>query len=155
MSIITAAEYQDIMAREAEHNRLRNGRGSISATEYANWPASAQLTNEERSKAEVYQFVTDPPTKYVLYVKQNEAADSPGVGSWRYAPLCTVTTWTGETLGSGQLGRRYDNNIGGYRRSICFAGINGCQYYGTYYESSGDYAIVTMCKADRVRLGKA
>ena len=90
------------------------------------------------SAHEIYAWLYQPPVKVVAYVKVT--ADRQGYGA------CELTTWTGETLGRGQLGRRY--HTGGCarstRRSIRIVGTNGKHYHGTYYESSGDYARLTQ-----------
>jgi hypothetical protein len=62
-----------------------------------------------------------------------------------------VTTWTGELLGTGILGPKYKCPTFGCfpstRRSIRVKGTNGAEYFGTYYESSGDYARMRKYKA--------
>jgi hypothetical protein len=88
-------------------------------------------TNEEISQIEVYEFVTKFPEEYLLYVNEEK---------------CIVTTWTGEKLGRCILGREYNSNMGDNRRSIKIWGINHKEYYGTYYQSTGDYARVKMYK---------
>jgi hypothetical protein len=92
------------------------------------------VTNEERSALEVFEFITNPPDKYFLYI--NEAKR-------------TATTWTGETLGQVSLGREYRDNFGGKRVPITVHAINGKTYHGTYFKSSGNYARI------RARKGRA
>lgn len=88
-------------------------------------------TNEERSAVEVYEFCTNPPQTYFLYIN------------------CTkkeATTWTGDKLGSVSFGSEWRDNFGGKRVPITVYAINGKRYHGTYYKSSGDYARIKLCK---------
>jgi hypothetical protein len=89
-------------------------------------------TNEERSAVEVYEFCTDPPKQYFLYIN------------------CTkkeATTWMSDKLGNVRFGTSYKDNFGGQRVPITIAAINGKKYHGTYYKSAGDYARVKMYKS--------
>lgn len=88
--------------------------------------------NAATSAAEVASFKADPPEKYFLYV--NEAKK-------------TVTTWTGEHLGSCLFGRDWRSNFGDIRVSIEIRAVNGSRYHGTYYKSAGDYARITRFKS--------
>jgi hypothetical protein len=96
------------------------------------------------SAMEVYEWNTNPPTKYFAYVSIKHPEDAK-------LPLyisATLTTWTGEHLGSAILGKPY-TSYGvaiSQRRSIHVKGTNGKTYHGTYYQSSGDYARITMHK---------
>jgi hypothetical protein len=88
-------------------------------------------TNEEISAMEVYEFCTNPPERYFLYVDvKNQLA----------------ITWTGDKLGNCVLGYKYRNNMGDTRQSISIKAINGRSYAGTYFTSAGDYARVKVCK---------
>jgi hypothetical protein len=96
-------------------------------------------SNEERSQVEVYEFCRNRPDKYFIYVQRNKCA--PGV----YDNKFTATTWTGQALGYGFLGRRYTTGAGlrvSVRYPVRFTAITGDQYHGTYYASAGDYARV-------------
>jgi hypothetical protein len=92
------------------------------------------VTNDERSALEVFEFVTNPPDKYFLYI--NEKAQ-------------TATTWTGYALGRVFLGREYRDNFGGKRVPITVRAINDRTYHGTYFKSSGDYARIRVKKGER------
>lgn len=85
------------------------------------------MTNEERSALEVSEFKANLPDKYFLYIDENEK---------------TATTWTGEKLGNVVFGREWCDNFGGKRQSIRIHAINGHEYAGTYFKSSGNYARV-------------
>jgi hypothetical protein len=89
------------------------------------------VSNEERSALEVFEFVTNPPDKYFLYI--NEANR-------------TATTWAGDVLGQVFLGCEYRDNFGGRRVPITVRAINGRTYHGNYYKSSGDYARIRARK---------
>jgi hypothetical protein len=89
------------------------------------------VTNEERSALEVFEFCTHPPDKYSLYISRERQE---------------ATTWTGELLGHVTFGREYGDNFGGRRVPVWIRGINGKQYHGTYYKSSGDFARIRQTK---------
>jgi len=135
---ISAEQYQVLRAKLEAFEGWRAGRTSYHPSEI---PAHIpEVTNEQRSQMEVYEFVNNPPQRYFLYVRRpNPLSD-----------VIQVTTWMGDVLGTGILGRRYKTPaFGGYpstRYPIRFAAINGKKYFGTYYDSSGSYARVKMCK---------
>jgi hypothetical protein len=83
------------------------------------------VTNDERSALEVFEFATNPPDKYFLYI--NETTH-------------TATTWTGDRLGHVLFGREWRDSFGGRRVPVTIRAINGLTYHGTYYKSSGDFA---------------
>jgi len=89
------------------------------------------VTNDERSALEVFEFVTNPPDRYFLYINPQKQ---------------TATTWTGETLGQVSFGREYRDNFGGKRVPIMVRAVNGRVYHGTYFKSSGDYARIRVQK---------
>jgi hypothetical protein len=90
-----------------------------------------QLTNEERSKLEVYEFCHKPPENYILYINEKESI---------------ATTWMGEKLGKVIFGKEWKSNMGDVRISIVIKAINGKTYCGTYYKSSGDFAKIRLKK---------
>jgi hypothetical protein len=89
-------------------------------------------TNEEISAIEVYEFVNDPPEKYLAYVNEK---------------TMEMTTWTGEKLGRVGWGRTWKSNFGDVRVSIDVDGINDARYHGTFFKSAGDYCIIRAYKA--------
>jgi len=95
-----------------------------------------ELTNDKVSAVEVYEFVHDPPDRYFVYIDEEKAL---------------ATTWTGDKLGTVHFGRPYVSNFGDERTPVDMAGINGIQYHGTYYRSSGDYARIKKCKNQETR----
>ena len=92
------------------------------------------VTNDERSSLEVFDFVTSPPDRYFLYIDDQKR---------------TATTWTGETLGQVLLGCEYRDNFGGKRVPVTVYAVNGYVYHGTYYRSAGNYARVKASKTQR------
>lgn len=137
--MITETEYNihrnRINAYEIHRNSLYPERCSFDQDMIANIIKFAGIdrspTNEERSAVEVYEFVTNPPDKYFLYIN------------------CTkriATTWTGDKLGDVSFGSEYRDNFGGKRVPITVYAINGKRYHGTYYKSSGDYARIKLAK---------
>lgn len=93
--------------------------------------APVQLTNDERSFLEVFEFCREVPAAYFLYIDEETAS---------------ATTWTGDTLGAVAFGRTWRDNFGGTRQSIKVHAINGRRYAGTYYKSSGNFARIRLCK---------
>ena len=89
------------------------------------------VTNEERSALEVFEFCTNPPDKYFLYINRDKQS---------------ATTWTGDLLGHVSFGREYRDNFGGIRVPVTVRAINGLTYHGTYYKSSGDFARIRQSK---------
>jgi hypothetical protein len=92
------------------------------------------VTNEEQSSLELFEFVTNPPEKYFLYVNEQQRM---------------ATTWTGEKLGEVRFGREYKDNWGRKRVPVTVYSVNGYVYSGTYYRSAGDYARVKASKTQR------
>jgi hypothetical protein len=108
----------------------------ISQTKYKQLRAKGdRVTKREMSQMEVYDFVQDAPKKYLVFVKRNLV--SAGVVD----NGVIVTTYTGQILGYGRLGKHYFNR-NSRRYTITFTAINGVKYKGTYYASSGNYAKV-------------
>jgi len=105
----------------------------ITKEQYDDIMARREVTNEEISAAEVYQFINDPPDKYFVYINEERHE---------------ATTWIGEKLGHvtglSQIPKR--SNFGDFRVYIDVYGINGKKYHGVYYKSAGDYARIKMYK---------
>lgn len=146
--MITAQEYavhrNRIDKYHATMDMVYPGRCSFEPAMIANICTLAGIdrapTNEERSAVEVYEFVTNPPDKYFLYIN------------------CTkreATTWTGDKLGTVGFGNDYRDNFGGKRVPITVYAINGKKYHGTYFKSAGDYARIKMCKRSSANMVKA
>jgi len=89
------------------------------------------VTNEMRSKVEVYEFKKSKPKEYILYV---DAAKK------------IATTWTGEFLGRVIFGTYYRSNFGDERICIDVIGVNNINYHGVFFKSAGDYAIIKSYK---------
>jgi hypothetical protein len=89
-------------------------------------------TNVEIGQLEIYDFMNNPPDKYFTYVLDKGAC----VGTYTHLPLSTRVS----------LGAKYRDNFGGTRQAIRFLGINGIEYVGTYYYSSGDFCRVRKAK---------
>lgn len=87
---------------------------------------TADVTNADRSRMEVYEFVNQPPSRYFAYVDVDKRV---------------ITTWTGDRLGDiTGLGDPYRSNVGDTRIHVTVQAINGLRYYGTYFKSAGSYA---------------
>ena len=89
--------------------------------------------NARVSAKEVAAFIREKPRDYFLYVSETTKL---------------ATTWTGEKLGDVTFGRAYQGNFGwrNERVPVRIKAINGCEYYGTYYKSAGDYARIRRVK---------
>lgn len=112
---------------EAERGRLFPKKNSFTSEMLLQLP-QPNPTNAERSAIEVYEFIENPPKKYLVYVDVEKKV---------------VTTWVGDVLGRVTwMGSRYKSSFGDKRVNFGFRGINGYDYYGTHYCSSGDYARV-------------
>jgi hypothetical protein len=90
------------------------------------------VTNDERSALEIFEFRSNPPDKYFLYINEDKH---------------TATTWTGDVLGQVTFGSEYRDNFGGKRQPVWVRGINGKQYHGTYFKSSGNFARIRQSKS--------
>lgn len=132
MNTISKEEYTRLVDLFARFEVWRNGRNSYPADSV---PDDVRITNEQRSQIEVYEFVNNPPKKYFLYVNPEKRI---------------VTTWMGDILGNITfLGLPYKCPAFGWpstRQNLTFRGINGKNYTGIFYKSSGDYARVKMIK---------
>jgi hypothetical protein len=133
--VITPEQAQDIRTRNdalmawVDSIRGKNGWASYRPEDK---PAHIpNVTNEERSALELFDFVTNPPDKYFLYI--NTATRK-------------ATTWTGDVLGHVFFGREWRDNFGGRRVPITISAINGRVYHGTYFKSSGDFARIRQSK---------
>ena len=87
--------------------------------------------NEERSQVEIFDFINDIPKRYFLYIDEKNSI---------------ATTWMGNELGGVSFGREWKDNFGGKRVSIKIKAINGKNYSGTYFKSSGNYAKIKLVK---------
>jgi hypothetical protein len=89
------------------------------------------VSNEERSALEVFEFCQTPPDKYFLYIREKDH---------------TATTWTGDVLGQVSFGREWRDSFGGRRVPVTIRAINGLTYHGTYFKSAGDFARIRQSK---------
>lgn len=91
------------------------------------------MSNEERSKVEVYEFVRDKPQRYFAYVYHDGFTGKP----------TSVRTFTGSVLGHVTwYGPEYKVHAIGQpstRQNLRVVGMNGVVYSAVYYKSSGDY----------------
>jgi hypothetical protein len=135
--MLTAAQATDIRAKLARFEAWRGKRLSYHPDEV---PADVpQVSNEELSALEVFEFVNDPPQAYFLYIKHETNL----LETWQHG---LATTWTGEKLGTVSYGRSWRSNMGDTRVPVTIQAINGKRYVGTYYKSAGDYARVRLAK---------
>ena len=148
--MLTREQYEETRGRIDAFEQWRGSRTCIDPSEI---PEELDVTNSERSAVEVYEFMTNPPAHYFLYV-QPEGMPPASIaprdvryrGITREGSSGLATTWTGEKLGDVQFGRTFRSSFGDTRVSIRVYAINGKTYAGTFYKSAGDYARVKMCK---------
>lgn len=139
--MITATEYTKLCAKintfETARARLFPRRNGLSQEDMAKLPEHP--TNGEHSAVEVYEFCAKPPDKYFAYIKEVNGYPR------------ELTTWTGDYLGAVATagGGAYRDNFGGIRVPISIIGINGKEYYGTYYKSSGNYCRIRLKKGQK------
>lgn len=151
--MITQKRYLELKRRiqlfDAWVDTIRNPRNGAASYYPSQVPKDLiKVTNKQRSAVQAYEFVHNPPDKYVVYVKRYEI--SPGIADARRV---TATTWTGQTLGHGRLGPMYKcpsfGGVSSIRYPIRFKGINGRVYSGVYYSSTGDFARVKAVKTKK------
>lgn len=95
------------------------------------FPYASEVNNDLRSKVEKFEFLSEEPVKYFVYVSEKNG---------------TATTWTGQKLGDVSFGREFRSNMGDKRVPISVKALNGLNYYGTFFKSAGDYAIIKKSK---------
>ena len=88
-------------------------------------------SNDERSDVEVYEFLTNKPLRYTAYVDHYH----------------TITTWTGQKLGTiTHAGKVYRSNFGDKRQHLTIKALNGLTYSATAYLTAGDYCHMRAVK---------
>lgn len=146
--IISADRAADIRARCAQRDAwidtIRDKRSGWASYRPEDVPPDVpQVSNEDRSELERFDFCANPPDRYFAYVA-HRADNPPRAG---YTPLgVNVTTWTGGLLGLAYLWPEYRSNFGDRRRRISVRAINGRRYHGTYYFDAGDYCRLRAVK---------
>lgn len=131
--------YTAARARFAALEEWRGGRLSYAT---ADVPPGLDMTNDERSAIELYEWLAEKPDTYFLYIRSGYEGE---------LRVDAATTWTGQPLGNVRFGRAWRDNFGGTRVPVTVYGHNGVHYVGTYFKSAGDYARVR--KAARVLCG--
>lgn len=136
-TFVNELEYQNArMMHDANHAATKqyckdNKTNCIPCAISATFPYSNEVNNELRTKIEVWEFIHEKPNKYMVYVNETTRK---------------ATTWTGEVLGNVFFGTEYRSNMGDKRQPIDVIGINGIKYYGTFFKSAGDYAMINAKK---------
>ncbi len=101
-------------------------------------PSTVDARNHELSRREVAAFMSDDPGPYFAYVKHVDYGQ-PRVGD-RLTRADKLTTWMGDELATvSWAGDVYRCAFGDRRQNFRARGINGADYFGTAYVSSGDY----------------
>jgi hypothetical protein len=122
--MLTPEQAKDIRDR---NNAVRNWLTTHKKNSYISAELSEELgielpTNEETSALEVYEFITDPPVRYFLYISCPESAlslpDHRNHRTVRNGASGLATTWTGEKLGDIQFGKEFRSAFGDRRVSL-------------------------------------
>jgi len=146
--MITTEQAENIRTRYNRHDAARNnifpGKCPFTPAEMDQLPPRPD--NDEIGQLEDYDWRTNPPDRYFLYVKEND----------HKRPIL-VTNWTGITLGTitsvGQRQTCYTPSGGWYQKqAITFKGTNGYEYHGWYHCSNGTYARVRMSAESKRKL---
>jgi hypothetical protein len=112
--------------------RGRNGWASYHPDDVPAELRGVALSNDETAALELHEFERDAPEHVFCYVTRK-----PGE-AWQ------CRTFAGGSYGTVAVGYAY--RVPGFygrpstRRSVTLNAINGWVYFGTFYESSGDYA---------------
>lgn len=113
-------------------------------------PTINELTNEQRSAAEVAAFIAEKPARYFAYHDAQRSGVDPIT---RLHVGDKITTWTGDELATvigwprDPFGAPYRSNMDDVRQAFRARGINGVTYSGTAYLSAGDYVRMTAVMA--------
>lgn len=132
----TLAEYQEAKQKhDANYNATKayldaNKTNCIPCEISATFPFADEVNNDMRSAIEEYEFRTDAPKSYFLYISKEGKA----------------TTWTGQVLGNVSFSKEFRAVFGDIRQRVTVYGINGKIYHGTFYKSAGDYARIKLAK---------
>lgn len=129
---IKIAEYDAAIQEYCSTNKTNGIPSEIIKT----FPNANEVDNDLRSAIEVFEFNTDKPENYFLYISNHDL----------FATHTTATTWTGQHLGFVRLGKIWTSNFGDKRQAITVKGCNGLTYHGTYYKGAGNYARIKKSK---------
>lgn len=111
-----------------------------------------QVTNEERSLLEVYEFLRDQPGRYFSYVLHNSPSQAAG-GKDAAKVGDRIANFLGDKLGViSWAGSWYHVNGFGTRstrQNVRVTAINGLVYSGVYFVSSGDYVRLKVVSSSK------
>lgn len=109
-------------------------------------PEGLEVSNEERSALELYEWHTQRPASYFAYWTMREGLERPFDFDCAAAQT-RITNWMGETLGIvTHAGKVWTSNFGDKRRAVTVKGTNGVTYHGTAQLSSGTYVRLKAAK---------
>lgn len=101
---------------------------------------TVEESNRAASRAEVEAFRLGAKGPYFAYWHKAKQGGYPYITTWMGDRLATVY-WRGANY--------YCSAFGGWpseRVNFCAKGIDGREWYGTYYKSSGTYVRMRPCK---------
>ena len=124
---------EDKNRKTFELYRKKTGRNWSDKEAEKKYNISKSLSNDKKSAVEVYEFKKDKSKKpYFAYMKKDKKE---------------ITTWTGQKLGDvTYLGNEYSGGMGSRRQNFRMKGIDGREWSGTFYVSSGDYVRIKPVK---------
>jgi len=129
--MITKTQRDDIINRDGQLRAWLGKRCSYHPRELP--PDINPPTNEERSEAELFDWIHSPPDKYFAYVSSD---------------FESIITWTGRRIGTVHWkGDEIRDKKGDKKRHFRMLGTNGKLYSGTAYVSSGDYCRLRQVKS--------
>ena len=139
MQIQTSEQYTELKAREARNRAFvdtKRGKNGWASYKPEEMPAGCEMTNEERSAIEVYEFERRTEAgPYFAYIGHSKGRESLGPA--------TVSTFTGDKLAdiidTGKPYRCPAFGRSSTRQNFRARGIDGRIWSGTFYKSSGDY----------------
>ena len=149
-TMITEQDYQAIIAKRDDLKTwldtspcvTRSHNGTLSYPSDT-LPQHCHISNDERSAVEVYEFIRDRPHTYFAYTTPATAIPQ------------SVTTWTGEKLGTVIAhGTPYISSWGDTRQQLTIIpAINGLTYSATAYFGRGNVPLRSISCRMHVKKG--
>lgn len=143
---ITPEEQAERVILRAIYDAFEKWRAGRNGYKSEDVPPSLVITNAQRSRLEILDFIAAPPTKKFAYVEEQAVSKI----------LVRVKTWTGDLLGD-VIWQGHPYHCGGFgsvRVNFRAKMITGHTYSGVYYQSSGHYAMLTQIKTKRLARAK-
>jgi hypothetical protein len=125
--MVTETQYSELKSRQAIYEKwsenFKQKNGWIVIPKEATPPVTFE--NEDRSKIEIYEFVTQKPARYFAYYHSGSRL----IRNWMGEQLALVEYYSVPKVSS----------FGDKRVYFSARGINGIRYHGVAYVPAGDY----------------